>query len=86
MFDLLQRAQKAKAIVDDQTILSWRRATQALQSFSGLELTGIPSDVRAELETDFVSINQILARYPLKSAEDYEHIRDADLRRILETN
>ena len=84
MSDLLRRAREAKSTVDNESIPRWRRVTQALQAFAGLELTGLPVGRRRLLETNLVTINQILARYDLKTMEDWELMNETDLRRILD--
>ena len=84
MSDLVQRFQDVKSIVNDESLPKWRRATQALQALSGLELSALPIDVRTTLETSLVAVNQVLARYRLETLEDYEQMKDQDLQEILD--
>ena len=83
MSDLIHRAQKARMLASDPSLLRWQRLSQALQAFSGLELTGIPEDVRGQFEADLVGVNRVLARYSLEKEEDYESITDVDLQQML---
>jgi hypothetical protein len=84
MSNLLARAQAAKSIVDNGALPKWRRVTQALQALAGLELTGLPVEVSAALETKLVAIDRILATYRLTTADDYAQMKDADLQQILD--
>jgi hypothetical protein len=68
--DLFRRSQKAKAIAEDQSMKKWQQAAQTFQSFSELELTGLPQDVRTDLEADFIALNRILAKYPIQTTEN----------------
>lgn len=70
MSDLHRRARAVKSIVDNESLPKWRRATQALRAFGGLELTGLPEDVRTSLEINPVAVNRILASYPLETVDD----------------
>jgi len=71
MSDLIHRSQKAKTLASDPPLPKWKRLSQGLQAFSGLELTGIPEDVRERFEADLVGVNRVLAQYPLETEEDY---------------
>jgi len=84
MSDLIHRSQKAKTLASDPPLPKWKRLSQGLQAFSGLELTGIPEDVRERFEADLVGVNRVLAQYPLETEEDYQIISDDDLQRMLE--
>jgi hypothetical protein len=84
MTDLLRRARNVKAIIDNAGVPKSRRATQALQALSGLQLTGVPADIRATLETNLVAVDRILRKYPLETYEDLDQMKDSDLQRILD--
>ncbi len=84
MSGLIKRAQKAKMLAQDPSLPKWRRLSQALQAFSGLELTALSDDLREQIEADFVGINRVLAPYSLDDHEDYQRIDDADLREMLD--
>jgi len=83
MSDLLQRAQKARILASDPLLPKWQRLSQGLQAFSGLELTGIPDEVREPWEASLVSVNRVLAPYALGTVEDYQVISDVDLQQML---
>ncbi len=83
MRNLYERMRKAKAKICDQSLPEYRRVTETLQSLGGLELTGLPNDVRSTLEKNLVAVNRILADYTLETPEDYERLENGDLRRIL---
>ena len=84
MTDLARRFGNVESIVCDKSLPKWRRATEALQALSGLELSALPVDVSSRLETNLVGVNQVMARYDLKAVEDYEQISDQDLQEILD--
>jgi hypothetical protein len=84
MSDVLRRAPDVKSIVSNDSLPKWRRTTQALQVFAGLDLTGLPDDLGKTLESNFVAVNRILATYQIKKSEDYEQLMDTDLQQILD--
>lgn len=83
MSDLLDRARKAKAIINDEAFPMARRATSALRSFSGFGLSGLPVDIRSTLESHLADVNRILANYDLETMDDYVKITDDDLSEML---
>jgi hypothetical protein len=83
MSDLLQRARKAKTVASDPSSPKWRRLSQGLQAFSGLELTRIRDDVSERLEADLVRVNRVLGQYTVETVEDYQSISDVDLQHML---
>ena len=85
MSDLLKRAQEAKSAVNDRLFPKWQRLSHGLPAFSGLELTGMPDEVREPFEADLAAVNRVLDDYPLERVEDYESISDIDLARMLGT-
>ena len=85
MSDLLKRAQEAQSAANDRSLPKWQRLSHGLQAFSGLELTGIPDDVREPFEADLAAVNRVLEEYPLERVEDCQDISDIDLRRMLGT-
>ncbi|MHB0958190.1 MAG: DUF1186 domain-containing protein [Pirellulaceae bacterium] len=84
MSDLLQRAQKAKTLANDPSLPKWQRLSQGLQAFSGLELTRIPDELRAQLEADLVRVTRVLEQYPLETVEDYQGMSNFDLQQALD--
>jgi hypothetical protein len=84
MSDVLRRAIEVKSIVSNDSLPKWRRATQALQVFARLDLTGLPADVGTTLESNLVAVNRILATYRIEKFEDYEQMMDKDLQQILD--
>jgi hypothetical protein len=84
MTDLLRRARDVKSIVGNESLPKCHRAAQVLQALSGLELTGLPANVRATLETNLVAVSRILESYRLETDEDYEQMKDTDLQKILD--
>ena len=85
MSDLIHRSQKAKMLIEDPSLPKWQRLDRGLEALSGLELTPIPEDVTQQLESHLVFINQVLARYTLTAADDYQIIAEVDLNQMLDT-
>ena len=83
MSDLRDRVRKAKSTVNDESLSKSQRATSALKSFSGLELTGLSVDIRSTLESHLVDVNRVLSNYDLETLDDYVNIADDDLSEIL---
>ena len=85
MSDLIHRSQKVKMLIADPSLPKWQRLDRGLEALSGLELSDLPEDVTQPLEAHLVSINQVLARYTLDVADDYQTIAEVDLNRMLDT-
>ncbi len=84
MSDLIKRAQTAKTLLGDPSLPKRERLSEALQAFSGLELTAISEDVAEQFETDLAGVNQVLARYPLEKDDDYQSVSEADVQQMLD--
>jgi hypothetical protein len=82
--DLKRRARKALVIASDESLPAWRRTVETLKTFSGTYLTGLPPKVKRAIEKHFVAVNQVLGEYELNTMEDYQHIEQGDLERILD--
>ena len=62
---------------------TWQRVLQTLQAFAGTQLTGLSPKIYRAVETHFVAVNRVLAKYHLEKSEDYEQMAEADLQEIL---
>jgi len=77
MSDLIDRSQRVLAV--DSSLPKWQRLEEMLETFSGLELSGLDDDVRAEFEDGLSGLNLVLSRYDLQAGDDYSSLSDADL-------
>lgn len=59
------------------------RAEQALSAFSGIVLSDLERNVRDQLEAELVGVNHVVEPYGLKEGDDYRHVSDADLDKML---
>lgn len=79
MKDLHQRACNSLAQLRNHELQTWQKVHYALAAYAKLQLTGLPAAVRRDLETSFLAVNDILARYPIKTSDDYQKIALPDL-------
>jgi hypothetical protein len=82
--DLIHRSQAAKSRVWDPSLSKRQRLEQALEAFSGLDLTPLDSDVRERLEADLFRVNRVLAPYELEKGEHFRTVSDLDVQRMLD--
>lgn len=60
----------------------WKRVTNGMMCFKGLPLDQLPPKLGRRLDSSFLKINKVLARYDLKTWEDYQKISSVDLDRL----
>jgi hypothetical protein len=81
--DWNNRADKVTAIVTDKSLLPWQKAHLVGGAYAGLALEGLKSKHRHKVLSGFSKINGILSRYTLNSFDDYQNIKEEDLREII---
>lgn len=60
----------------------WKRIQNSSLCFKGLPADHLPKKLEHRLCSTFCSINAVLARYPIKTWEDYQTISPDDLGKI----
>lgn len=60
----------------------WKRIQNSSLCFKGLPIDHLPKTLEHRLEATFCRINAVLARYPIKTWEDYQTISLDDLKKI----
>jgi hypothetical protein len=63
--------------------LFWQKVHRVGGAYAGLALDGLKSKHRHKVLAGFGKVNSILACYTLNSFDDYEQIKDEDLREML---
>jgi hypothetical protein len=76
-------AERVEVIFSDRTLALWQKAHQVGGAYAGLALDGLRSKHRHKILMGFGKVNGVLARYTLNSFDDYEQIKDEDLKEIL---
>lgn len=83
--DLRERyAQTLNLLVGPPPPPLWKRVQQALGCYAGLQLDPIPSVWRRRIDLTFTRVNAILAKYPIKTFDDYQIISNEDLEMLKE--
>ena len=70
---------------DDPAIPLWKKAHLVGCAYQDVQLDGLKSKHRRRLFSGLAELNQILARYPIETFEDYQVIAEEDLRAIVDT-
>ena len=83
--DWAKRAAQVQAIFDDPAIPLWEKAHQVGRAYQDVQLDGLKSKHRRRMFADLAKLNQILARYPIETFDDYQLIAEADLKAIVDT-
>lgn len=58
---------------------TWQKVHYALAAYAKMQITGLTAGIRQDIETSLVAVNEILARYPIKTFADYQKIALPDL-------
>ena len=82
MIDLSDRLIKIEKILLGP-LLKKDKIINALNTLSGLYLDELTPAARKMIQSNLVSINEILRRYPIKTFDDYSKIRDRHLKKVL---
>jgi hypothetical protein len=82
MEQLLEKARIAWNYLQDHQQPLWKRIHYSLEAYSGLKLSGLPPQIKSEIEGSFVLINAIFNRYEIASFDDYQKIAADDLMEI----
>ena len=81
--DWKHRAQHVQQICADPTLALWQKAHRVGAAYQDVQLDGLSSKHRRKIFANLSDINTILARYPIKTFDDYALIANDDLRRII---
>ncbi|MEI6166643.1 MAG: hypothetical protein WCS52_05560 [bacterium] len=74
---------KAIHCLDEGPInFQWKRIQNASLCFKGLPLDHLPEKLERHIDITFRRINAVLARYPIKTWDDYQNIAPDDLKKI----
>jgi hypothetical protein len=84
MSELLRRAQNAKRLTSDVSLPKHESLRQGLESFSGLQITGIAQAVWEPMETALAAINGLFDGSDFGDDDDLQRMSEADLQRGLE--
>ena len=82
MQDFIGRVMRCELRLADESLPMWKRVSEALAVWKGLEMGPLPPKLRKHIKARIAAINDILTRYPIKSAEDYSLIPPDDLSAI----
>ena len=63
-------------------IPQWKRTQAGMMCFKALRFDGLSRKLQRRIDRNFARINEVLARYPLKTWDDYQQISAADLTAI----
>lgn len=77
--DLIERKKRAIDCFVEQGLPHWKRTQNGMRLFKGLPLSSFPAPRQRSIERAFRRINAVLARYPIKTWDDYQLIPDKDL-------
>lgn len=83
--DWQQRAERVRALCADPTIPLWKKAHLVGCAYQDVRLDGLKSKHRRRIVAELAKLNQLLARYPIETADDYQLIAEEDLRAIVAT-
>ena len=56
---------------------------KCFSTMSGLEISALSSDQKRRITEQFLAINEILKKYPIKTHDDYSLISDNHLNKLL---
>lgn len=83
--DWQQRAEQVKALCDDPSIPLWEKAHRVGAAYQDVQLDGLKSKHRRRMFSELSRLNDILARYPIETFDDYRLIAEDDLKTIVDT-
>ena len=76
-------AREVERIATDRTSPLWQKAQLVGAAYTTVPLEGLRSKHRHKIFNRIVAVNAILQRYSLDDFEDYQHMKEADLREIV---
>jgi hypothetical protein len=77
--DWEQRAQRVRELCADPTLALWQKAHRVGGAYNDVQLDGLQSKHRHRIFTTLSNLNEILAKYPIETFDDYELIETEDL-------
>ena len=83
--DWNQRAQQVRDICADPSLALWQKAHLVGRAYQDVQLDGLQSKHRHRIYSALSKLNTILARYPIKTFDDYALIAKHDLKEIIDT-
>lgn len=60
------------------------KVIKASEQLSGLEITGISSSVRKNMNRELIFLNSIVSQYPIKTFDDYRQITSQHLEQMIQ--
>lgn len=60
------------------------KVIKASEQLSGLEITGISTSVRKNMNRELIFLNSILTQYPIKTFDDYRQITSQHLEQMIQ--
>lgn len=81
--DWRSSTQAAEKILSDSKLKPWQKAHMVGGAYAGLTLSGLRSKHRHRFLNRISELNQILAQYQLESFDDYQNIKPADLKKLV---
>jgi len=80
-----ESAEAARSVAASDSLALWQKAHKVNEAYAGLALDGLRSKHRHKLLAGFGKVNAVFAGYTLNSFDDYEKIKESDLREIIRT-
>lgn len=78
-----ESAEQVRSVAASSSLALWQKAHRVNQAYAGLALDGLRSKHRHKLLAGFGKVNAVFAGYTLNSFDDYEKIKESDLREII---
>ncbi len=78
-----ESAAAAKAIAASNSLALWQKVHKVNEAYAGLALDGLQPKHRHKLLAGFGKVNAVFAGYTINSFDDYEKIKESDLREII---
>lgn len=76
-------AAAARSIAANDSLALWQKVHKVNEAYAGLALDGLRSKHRHKLLAGFGKVNAVFAAYTITSFDDYEKIKEGDLREII---
>jgi hypothetical protein len=82
--DWEQRAQRVRELCADPALALWQKARGAGGVYNDVQLDGLQSKHSHRIFATLSNINEILAKYPIETVDDYQLIKPEDRRVIID--
>lgn len=78
-----ESAAVAKSIAGSDSLALWQKAHKVNEAYAGLALEGLQSKHRHKILAGFGKVNAVFAGYTINCFDDYEKIKESDLKEII---